>query len=118
MAEEFVGMTQFGEYVKRIDDRFKAVDDRFDAVDRALQHANQLAEQRYDQLNQLLADADKAREQNLVQIGQRFDDLKGDIRDIKADMRQMRGWLISLFGLVVFGFIGSIVLMMLRDVIQ
>ena len=81
-------------------------------------HANQLAEQRHDEVNQRLADAEKAREQNLAHVAQRFDDLKGGIQDIKADIRQMRAWLIGLFGLVVFGFIGSIVLMMLRNVIQ
>ena len=132
MAEEFVGTTQFGEFVKRIDDRFSHVEKVFG-------HANQMAEQRHNEVNQRLADAEKAREQNLghivqrfeqvgerfeqvgerfEQVAQRFDDLKGDIRDIRADMRQMRTWLISLFGLVVFGFIGSIVLMMLRNVFQ
>lgn len=111
MAEEFVGVTQFGEFAKRIDERFNHVGKEFG-------HVNELAEQRHKEVNQRLADAEKAREQNLAHIVQRFDDLKGDIRDIKADMRQMRAWLIGLFGLVVFGFIGSIVLMMLRNVIQ
>ena len=35
-----------------------------------------------------------------------------------ADMRQMRGWLIWLFGLVVFGFLGSIVVIIFRDVFK
>ena len=111
MAEQFVGTTQFGEFVKRIDERFNHVEKEFG-------HVNQLAEQRHNEVNQRWADAEKAREQNLAYVVQRFDDLKGGILDIKADMRQMRAWLIGLFGLVVFGFIGSIVLMMLRNVIQ
>ena len=80
--------------------------------------ANQLAEQRYDSLNQRLADAEKAREQNLIHINQRFDDLNDSIGDIRADIRQMRNWIVWLFGLVVFGFIGSIVLILFKDVFK
>ena len=115
MAEEFVRKEHFDEFAKRIDERFD--------------HANELAEQRHDSINQRLADAEKAREQNLVHINQRFDDLKEGIGQrfdnlerrmdqIHADMRQMRGWLIWLFGLVVFGFLGSIVLIIFRDVFK
>ena len=94
MAEEFVGTTQFGEFVKRIDERFSHVEKEFG-------HANQLVEQRHNEVNQRLADAEKAREQNLAHVVQRFDDLKGGIQDVKADIRQMRAWLIGLFGLLV-----------------
>ena len=93
MAEEFVGMAEFGGFVKRMEERFNHVEKEFG-------HVNELAEQRHKEVNQ------------------RFDDLKEGMRDIRADMRQMRAWLIWLFGLVVFGFIGSIVLMMLRNVVQ
>ena len=111
MAEEYVGKEQFGEFVKRMDERFDHVSERFD-------QANQLAEQRYDSLNQRLADAEKAREQNLIHINQRFDDLNDSIGDIRADIRQMRNWIVWLFGLVVFGFIGSIVLILFKDVFK
>ena len=122
MAEEFVRKEHFDEYAKRMDERFD--------------QANALAEQRHESVNQRLADAEKAREQNLVHITQRIDDLKEGIDrrfeginqrfdsldrrmdQIHADMRQMRGWLIWLFGLVVFGFLGSIVLILLRDVLK
>ena len=133
MAEEFVRKEHFDEFAKRIDERFD--------------HANVLAEQRHDGINRRLADAEKAREQNLVHVTQRFDDLKEGIDqrfdDLKegigqrfeginqrfdslerrmdqfhADMRQMRGWLIWLFGLVVFGFLGSIVLILFKGVFQ
>ena len=40
MAEEFVGVTQFGEFVKRIDERFNHVGKEFG-------HVNELAEQRH-----------------------------------------------------------------------
>jgi tetrahydromethanopterin S-methyltransferase subunit G len=109
------------------------MDERFD-------HANALAEQRQDSINRRLADAEKAREQNLIHITQRLDDLKegvdqrfDDLKEginqrfdslerrmdqLHADMRQMRGWLIWLFGLVVFGFLGSIVLILFKGVFQ
>lgn len=98
------------------------MDERFD-------HANELAEQRHDGINQRLADAEKAREQNLIHITQRFDGLKEGINQrfdglerrmdqFHADMRQMHGWLIWLFGLVVFGFLSSIVLILFRDVLE
>lgn len=61
MAEEFVSQAQFGEFVKRMEERFD--------------HAHELAEQRYESVSRWLADADKAREQNLIHVNQRFDDM-------------------------------------------
>ena len=95
MAEEQpVGIGQFGEFVKRMDERFN--------------HANELAEQRYDSLNQRLADAEKAREQNLVHINQRFDEMNRNVNQrfdglekrmdqFHADMLPMRNWLVRLY---------------------
>ena len=121
MADEFVGAAQFGEFVKRIDEAFVNV--------------NKLADQRYENLNQRLADADKAREQNLVHINERFDDMNRSVNQrfdgvnqrfdglekrmdlFHADMLQMRNWLVRLYGLVAFGFIGAIALILLKDVI-
>lgn len=132
MADESVGTAQFGEFVKRIDERFEAVDKRFDAQDRRIDerfdaqdkrieegfaHANQLADQRHDSINQRLADADKAREQNQVHVNQRFDALEKRMDLFHADMLQMRNWLVRLYALVAFGFIGAIALILLKDVI-
>ena len=121
MAEEFVSHGQFGEFVKRIDDRFEAVDRRFEAMDKRIEdgfaHANQLADQRYDSLHQRLADAEKAREQNQVHVNQRFDALEKRMDVFHADMLQMRNWMVRLYGLVAFGFIGAIALILLKDVI-
>lgn len=100
LAEEHVRTEQFDEFVKRIEDRFDYVNQRFDSI------------------NQRLADAEKAREQNLVHLNQRFDDLKESMADIRADMRQMRNWVVWLFGLAAFGFVGSIVLILFRDVFK
>ena len=109
MAEEqSVGMGQFGEFVKRMDERFD--------------HVNELADQRaeginqrFDAIHQRLADAEKAREQNLLHINQRFDGLEKRMDQFHADMLQIRNWLVRLYGLVVFGFIGAIALILFRD---
>lgn len=61
MAEAYVSKEQFGEFVKRMEERFD--------------HAHELAGQRYDSISQRLADADKARGQNLVHANQRFDEM-------------------------------------------
>ena len=74
---EFVSAAQFGEFVKRVEDRFKAVDNAF-------QNVNQLADQRYDSINQRFADAEKARDQNLVQVNQRFDSLEKRFDDLRT----------------------------------
>ena len=110
MAEEFVSTGQFGEFVKRMEAGFS--------------HVNQLADQRYDSINQRLADAEKAREQNLVHVNQRFDDMNQRFDSLErrmdvfhADMLQMRNWLVRLYALVAFGFIGAIALILLKDVI-
>ena len=97
------------------------MDDRFEGVNQRFNDMNQ----RFDDMKQWLADAEKARKQGLLHLNQRFDyveqrfsDLQSGIGDIRADMRQMRHWLVWLFGLVVFGFIGSIVLILLRDALK
>ena len=74
MAEEFVRVGQFGEFVKRMEERF-------DHLGKELVNVNTLADQRYDSINQRLADAEKARDQNLrdqnlVHVNQRFDNLE------------------------------------------
>ena len=102
MAEEqYVSTGQFGEFVKRMDERFD--------------HVNELADQRLELINQRLADAEKAREQNFMHINQRFDSLEKRMDQFHADMLQMRNWLAWLYGLMVFGFIGAIALILFRD---
>ena len=103
MAEDFVSKELFGEFVKRMDERF----DR----------AHEVAEERHNSVNQRLADAEKSREQNFVHVNQRFDSLEKRMDMFHADMLQMRGWLVRLYGLVAFGFIGAIALILLKDVI-
>ena len=100
MADEFVRKEHFDEFALRMDERFLGLEKR---------------------MEQGFAHAEKAREQNLVHVNQRFDSLERRMEEgfseLRADMRQMRNWLVWLFGLVVFGFIGSIVLILFRDLI-
>ena len=97
MAEEFVRKEHVDEYVLRMDERFIGIEKR---------------------MEQGFAHAEKAREQNLVHINRRFDSLEKRMDQLHADMLQMRNWLVWLFGLVVFGFIASIVLILFRDLIS
>lgn len=109
MAEDqYVSMGQFGEFVKRMDERF-------DHVNELADQRLELINQRFDSVNQRLADAEKAREQNLMHLNQRFDSLEKRMDQFHADMLQMRNWLMRLYGLVVFGFIGAIALILFRD---
>lgn len=96
MADEFIRKEHFDEHVLRIDERFLSLEKR---------------------MEQGFAHAEKAREQNLVHVNQRFDGLEKALGELRSDMRQLRNWLVGLFGLVVFGFIGSIVLIMLRGLL-
>jgi hypothetical protein len=56
----------------------------------------------------------KRMEQGFEHVNKRFDDMKSDMAGIRADIRQMRNWLIGLYGIVVFGFIGSIFLSIIK----
>lgn len=60
-------------------------------------------------------------DEHVLRMDERFLSLEKRMEEgfseLRADMRQMRNWLVWLFGLVVFGFIGSIVLILSRDLI-
>ena len=80
MAEQVVSKNQFEEFTKRIEQGFE--------------HVNQQMNQQFAQVNQQLADMRT--------------EMRANNTDFRAEIRQMRGWLIGLYGIVVFGFIGSI----------
>ena len=67
-------------------------------------------EQLFSDLNQRFSDLNQS-------FNQRFDDLNQQMLDFRAEMRQMRNWLVRLYGLVVLGFIGAIVLILFRDLV-
>ena len=132
MADEFVRKEHFDEYVLRTDERFLGLEKR---MDQGFAHAEKAREQNFVHMNQrfddLLQGIDQRFEginhrfdginQRFDGINQRFDSLERRMEEgfseLRADMRQMRNWLVWLFGLVVFGFIGSIVLILFRDLI-
>ena len=89
---------------QRFDDLKEGIDQRFNDLKEGI-------DQRFDDLKEGIG-------QRFEGINQRFDGLERHMDQIHADMRQMRGWLIWLFGLVVFGFLGSIVLILFKGVFQ
>ena len=85
MAEEHVSMAQFGEFVKRIEERF-------DHMGKELGNVNTLADQRDESINRRLADAEKARDQNLVHVNQRFDDMKESVNHRFDSLEKLLNW--------------------------
>ena len=75
--------------------------DQFDEFTKRMEQGFDHVSQRFDHLNQ------------------RIDDLRIDIRadfaGMRADMRQMRNWLVGLYGIVVFGFIGTLVITIFKE---
>ena len=125
MADEFVRREHFDEHVLRMDERFLSVEKR---MEQGFAHAEKAREQNFIHVNQRFDDLIQNINQRFDDVNQRFDGInqrfdrlerrmEEGFSELRADMRQMRNWLVWLFGLVVFGFIGSIVLILLRDVI-
>ena len=46
--------------------------------------------------------------QQFGHVNQQFDQVNRRLDQVSTDMRQIRTWIIGLYGIVVFGFIGSI----------
>ena len=125
MAEQYISKEQFGEFVQRMDDRFDHVSQRFDQVTERFSDAEKRADERFysleKRMEQGFAYLEKARAEDASFTNQRLESLERRMEQgfaqLHADMRQMRGWLVRLYGLVVFGFIGGIVLILFRDFI-
>ena len=92
MAEEFVRKEHFDEFALRMDERFLGLEKR---MEQGFIHAEKSREQNF-------AHAEKAREQ----INRRLDSIERSLSDIRADMPQMRNWLISLYVFIAIGFLG------------
>ena len=75
-----------------MDERFLGLEKR---MEQGFIHAEKSREQNF-------AHAEKAREQ----INRRLDSIERSLSDIRADMPQMRNWLISLCVFIVIGFLG------------
>ena len=108
MADEYVSKEHFDEYSRRMDERFDHVversDERFYSLEKRMEEGFAHTGQRFDDMKE--------------SFNRRFDGLERRMDQLHADMLQMRNWLVWLFGLVVFGFIGSIVLILFRDVFK
>ena len=125
MAEQYVSREQFGEFVRRMEERFDHVSERFDHISDRFSDAEKRADERFYGLEKLMKQSftylEKARAEDSAHTNQRLDSLERRMEQgfaqLHADMRQMRGWLVRLYGLVVFGFLGGIVLILFRDFI-
>ena len=65
----------------------------------------------------------KRMEQGFAHVHQRLDEQHQNFSAIHADIRQARSWLLQIFilvvfGLVIFGFMGGIALMLFRDLLS
>ena len=121
MADEFVRKEHFDEHVLRMDERFAHLEDamkqRFLSLEKRMDLDAAHTEKNFAHVHQRFDDVNK----RFDDMNQRFDDLKevvNDLRsDMREDMRQMRNWLFRLYGLVVFGFLGTAVLILFRELI-
>lgn len=100
MAESYVSKDQFEEFTKRMEQGFDHVSQQFDRVSQQFDRVSQ----QFEHVNQ-----------QFDQVNRRIDLMTTDIR---ADMRQMRNGLIGLYGIVVFGFIGSIFVTIIKQSIK
>ena len=132
MADEFVRKEHFDEYVLRVDERFGHLEDtmnqRFLSLEKRMDLDAAHAEKNFAHVNQRFDDMNLRFDQRFDDMNQRFngvnkrfDDMKEVVNDLRLDMRedlrQMRNWLFRLYGLIVFGFIGTAVLILFRELI-
>ncbi len=123
MADTYVSSDQFDEFVKRIEQgfahaeearvqeialmnqRFKMVEKRFEMVEKRLEQVDQ----RFEQVNQRFAHVDRNFEhvdRRFAQLDQRLDEFKTDLR---ADIQNLRIWVIGLFGPMLFALVTAVI---------
>ena len=95
MADEFVSTQQFGEFVKRMEERFD--------------HVNELADQRFDSMNQRFLDVEKRMEQDAVHVDRRFEQVDRRLDDLHVEMRSLRRTMLGLGVPVIVVLLGAIV---------
>lgn len=106
MADEFVRTEHFGDFVKRMDERFD--------------HVNELADQRFDSVKQRFLDVEKRMEQGFTHIEQRLDDQNKYVHqrfeqvdkrfdDVQAEIRSLRTIMFALYVPIVVAVAGAIV---------
>lgn len=114
MADEFVRKEHFDEYAMRMGEHLLGVEK---SMERGFAYAEKAREQDFVHINQRFDDMNR----RFDDMNKRFDDMKEAVNelrsDMREDMRQMRNWLFRLYGLIVFGFIGTAVLILFRELI-
>ena len=99
MADEYVRAGDFGQFVKRMDERFD--------------HVNELDDQRFDSMNQRFLDLEKRIEEGFAYVNQRFEQVgrrldRADQR-FDAEIRILRRTMLALGVPVVATVVGAIV---------
>ena len=74
MADEYVRAGEFGQFVKRMDERFD--------------HVNELADQRFDSMNQRFLDLEKRMEEGFTHVNQRFEQVDRRMEEGFAHVNQ------------------------------
>lgn len=95
MADEYVRVGQFGEFVKRIDERFD--------------HVNELADQRFDSMNQRFLDLEKRMEQGFVHVDRRFEQVDRRLDGLQSEIRSLRTLMVALYTPIILGILGAVV---------
>ena len=116
---EYVSKDQFEEFVKRMEQGFAHMDQRFTDLMAHMDQRFTQVDQRFTQIDQRFTDLMAHMGQRFTHIDQRFTQVdqrtNQQFVDVHANIRELRGWIIRLYGLIVFGFIGTIVLAILKD---
>ncbi len=99
MAEEYVSKDQFVEFMKRMEQGFYHANERHTDLMKMMDERFKMMDERF-----------KVMDERFAQVDRRFDQMS-------AEMRQMRNWLIGLYGIVVFGFIGSIFITIIKGAV-
>ena len=98
MADEYVRTGEFGEFVKRMDERFD--------------HVDELTNQRFlhleKHIEQGLAHAEKTREQNFEHLNQRFDDANQRFGLMQGEIRNLRTTMVALHVPVIVAILGAV----------
>ena len=101
--------------ISTIHDRFEQVDKCFEQVDRRFE----LVDRRFEQVDKRFEQVDKRFEQvdkRFEQVDKRFDDMNQRFNDMNQrfnglgqSVAQIRSWLVGLYVLIAFGFLGILV---------
>ncbi len=87
--------------ISTIHDRFEQVDKCFEQVDRRFE----LVDKRFEQVDKRFDDVN----QRFDDVNQRFNDMNQRFNGLSQSVAQIRSWLVGLYVLIAFGFLGILV---------